>query len=70
MANAFTVCAIFRSIQWSTTGPSKAMVCAVVSVGKVHIKDSLLLIGKSSLCGDSGVFSKEICHNDHTLEVQ
>ena len=37
---------------WSTTGPSKAMVCAVC--GEVHIKDPLPLIGKSSLYGDTG----------------
>ena len=30
----FAVWAIFRSNQWSTTGPSKAAVCAVMSVGK------------------------------------
>ena len=36
------------------TSPLKAVVCAVPSVGKVHIKDVLLLIRTSSLCGDSG----------------
>ena len=39
----------FRSNQWSTTGTSKVVVCAVLSVGKVHIKDPLVLIGKSNL---------------------
>ena len=38
----------FHSNQWTTTGPSKA-VC-----GKVQINNPLLLIGKSSICGDSG----------------
>ena len=34
---------------------TKAVVCAVLSVGEVHIKYPLLLIGKSSPCsGDSG----------------
>ena len=37
----------------STTGVTKAMVCAILSVG-VHIKEPLLLIGKSSLCCGSG----------------
>ena len=66
MADAFVVWTIFHSNQWSTTCPSKAVVCAVLS-GKVHTKDPLLLIGKRSLCGDSG-FPKEICHNDHMLD--
>ena len=35
---------------WSIKG--YGMCCPVC--GKVHVKDSLLLIGKSSLCGDSG----------------
>ena len=38
-----------------TTGVTKAVVCAILSVGwLVHIKEPLLLIGKSSLCGGSG----------------
>ena len=52
------VWAIFRSNQWSTTGLSKAVVCTVL-YGKVHIKDPLLLIEKSSLCGGSGFPSKK-----------
>ena len=43
MANAFVVLAIFRSNHWSTTGPSKAVVCCPVCV-RVHIKYPLLLI--------------------------
>ena len=39
--------------QCSTTGVTKAVVCYPVC-GMVHIKESLLLIGKSSLCGGSG----------------
>ena len=38
--------------QWSTTCPSKAVY--VLCCGKVHVEDPLLLIGKSSPCGDSG----------------
>ena len=54
MVNAFAVWAIF-SFQpvvhnWSIKG--FGMCCP--GYGKVHIKDRLLLIGKSSLCGDSG----------------
>ena len=45
------------SNQWSTTGLSKVVVCSVY--GKVHIKDPLLLIEKSSLCGGSGFPSKK-----------
>ena len=40
---------ISRSSQCSITGVTKAVVCAMV-----HIKEPLLLIGKSSLCGGSG----------------
>ena len=36
---------------------------------KVLRRDPLLLIKKSSLCGDSGVHL-EICHNDNMLDVQ
>ena len=53
------VWAIFRSNQWSTTGLSKAVVCTVLSMEIVHIKDPLLLIEKSSLCGGSGFPSKK-----------
>ena len=35
------------------TGVTKAVVCAILS-GMVHIKEPLLLIEKSSLCGGSG----------------
>ena len=45
--------AISRSSQCSTTGVTKAMVCYPVC-GMVHIKEPLLLIDKSSLCGSSG----------------
>ena len=45
--------AISRSSQCSTTGVTKAVVCVILS-GMVHIKDPLLLIDKSSLCGGSG----------------
>ena len=45
------------------------MCCPVCQ--KVHIKYPLMLIGKSSLCGDSGFpLRKEICHNDHMFDVQ
>ena len=33
---------------------TKALVCAILSGRMVHIKEPLLLIGKSSLCGGSG----------------
>ena len=36
-----------------TTGVTKSVVCAILSCGMVHIKEPLLLIGKSSLCGGS-----------------
>ena len=44
--------------QCSTTGVTKAVVSAILSVGMVHIKESLLLIGKSSPCDDSGFLSR------------
>ena len=52
---------VFADIQWSalfpssqcfTTGVTKVVVCIVLS-GMVHIKEPLLLIGKSSPCGSS-----------------
>ena len=52
------------------TGLSKAVVCTVLSMGKVHIKDPLLLIEKSSLCGGSGFPSKKVCQRDHMNDVQ
>ena len=45
----------------------RGMYCSVY--GKVHIKDPLLLIEKSSLCGGSGVPSKK-CQRDHMNDVQ
>ena len=41
------------SSQCSTTGVTKAVVCAILS-GMMHIKEPLLLIGKSSPCGGIG----------------
>ena len=46
----------------------RGMYCSVY--GKVHIKDPLLLIEKSSLCGDSGFPSKKVCQRDHMNDVQ
>ena len=42
-----------RSSQSSTTGVTKAVVCYLIC-GMVHIKEPLLLIGKSSPFGGSG----------------
>ena len=45
----------FSFQQVSTTGVTKAVVCVILSVGwMVHIKEPLLLMDKSSLCGGSG----------------
>ena len=68
MVGAFAVWAIFRSNQWSTTGPSKAVWYVLSCLWESAYP--LLLIGKSSLCGDSEFALKEICHNDNTLDVQ
>ena len=47
----------------STTGVTKAVVCDILSVGMVCIKEPLLLIGKSSPCGYlSGHLPYVICH--------
>ena len=43
---------LFGLFSIPTSGPSKAVVCAVLS-GKVHVKDPLLLIGNGSLYGNS-----------------
>ena len=44
------ITSISLSSQCSTTGGKKAVVCVILS-GMMHIKESLLLIGKSSPCG-------------------
>ena len=41
------------SSQCSMTGVTKAVVCVILSGGTMHIKEPLLLIGKSSPCGGS-----------------
>ena len=50
-------CATFSDLSFwvmiSTTGVTKAVVCAILS-GMMHIKEPLLLIGKSSPCGGIG----------------
>ena len=46
----------------------RGMYCSVYE--KVHIKDPLLLIEKSSLCGGSGFPSKKVCQRDHMNDVQ
>ena len=50
----------FRSSQCSTTGVTKTVVCAILSVEVVHIKEPLLLIEKSKPCGGSGFSSLAI----------
>ena len=63
----------FQLFSAPTSGPQLVhqkgcgMCCPVC--GEVHIKDPLLLIGKSNLCRDSGLPLK-ICQNDHILDVQ
>ena len=60
-------CVHSRSSQSSTTGVTKAVECAILSVGWCNIKEPLLLVGKSSSCGGSGfplslsVWSFTIC---------
>ena len=48
----------------------KSCVLCCFVCAKVHIKDPLLLIEKSSLCGCQRVSSIEMCHNDILLDVQ
>ena len=72
MADAFAVWAIFCSNQWSTTGPSRDVVRAVLSVGKCSsccLSESRVGQHGSRLYGDS-LFPLKKCHNDHTLDVQ
>ena len=45
--------------QCSTTGVSNGVVCAILC-GMMDIKEPLLLIGKRSLCGSSGISSLAI----------
>ena len=62
---------ISRSTQCST----KAMVCSYPVCGMVHIKEPLLLIGKSSQCGGSGLpislseWSLTICLTPYVLSA-
>ena len=49
----------YFSIQCSTTGVSKAMVYYVACV-VVHIKDTLLINGKSSSCSSSSSFLSQV----------
>ena len=44
---------ISLSSQCSMTGVTKVVVCVILCV-MIHIKEPLLLIGKSSPCGSSG----------------
>ena len=63
-----------RSSQCPTTGVTKAVVCAILSV--VHIKEPLLLIGKSSPCGGSGFplsrsqWSFTICPTSYNSKIK
>ena len=52
----WTYLAIYRSSQCSTTGVTKTVLCAIMSVGMVHRKEPLLLIGKSSPCSGGSWF--------------
>ena len=52
----FTLAAPRRSSHCSTTGVIKAVVCAILSVGVMHIKYPLMLIEKSSPCNGGGGF--------------
>ena len=49
----WTHISISRSSQCSMTGVTKTVVCVILS-GMMHIKEPLLLIGKSGPCGGSG----------------
>ena len=44
--------------QCSTIGVTKAVVCVILSMGVVHIKDTLLLISKNSPGGDGNRFHR------------
>ena len=51
---AFAIWAIFHSNKWSTTSPSKTGMCCPVWESAYDSYTTNLLIGKRSLCGDSG----------------
>ena len=64
----WTYWAISHSSQCSTNGITKAVVCPVCGV--VHIKDPLLLIGKSSPCsGSSGYLNGPLPYVWHNITV-
>ena len=65
MVDAFAVWVILHSNQWSTTGPLKAVVCLWESV----YKRSLAAYQKEQLMWQQWVSTKEICRNDHMLEI-
>ena len=56
----------FCSSQCSTTGVTKVMVCAILS-GRVHIKEPLLLIGKSGSCSGSRGFPLSLSEWSFTI---
>ena len=58
----------FQPVVYNWFIKGRGMYCSVY--GKVHIKDPLLLIEKSSLCGSSGFPSKKVCQRDHMNDVQ
>ena len=53
--------------QCSTTGVTKAVVCAIISRGMVHIKEPLQLIRKSSPCSGGSGFPLSLCILSFTI---
>ena len=69
MADAFAVWVISRFNQWSTTCPSNAQECAILSLGKCILKIPCCLLERVVYVAP-GISSKEKCHNDHILDAQ
>ena len=55
------------SSQCSTTGVTKVVVCVILSVGLVHIKDPLLLIRKSNPCRGGSKFPLSVSEWSFTI---
>ena len=56
-----------HSSQCSATGVTEAVVCAILSVGWLHIKKTLLLIEKSNPCSGRSGFSLSLSEWSFTI---
>ena len=58
-----------QSNQLSTTGITKAVLCAMMSVQIVHIKETLLIIENSSQCNGGSRFPLSLSDGSFTISM-